>query len=313
MLFNFRGIRQLALKVVFLCLCSTDKAIFLELCVFAPKSCVNLSPILSTLNRTIDIALIGAGNLATSLAHGLVEAGFGLRQVVARSEASAQRLAQPLGVLYTAGLHRLTLDADVYIIAVPDAQIADVLEQMPPTQVLMLHTSGSTPMSVFNAERFPNHGVLYPLQTFSRQRVVSLRDVPLCIEASTAKAIAQIQELANALSSRVIPMTSEQRVWLHLMGVMGCNFVNHLLAIAHCIGQKEGIALDVLQPLLCETVRKAFSTSSPAMAQTGPAIRGDMATLSRHADMLANIDVHFAELYNMLSNSIINTNERLKS
>lgn len=261
----------------------------------------------------MDIVLIGAGNLATSLAHGLSAFGLHLAQVVARSERTAKALAELFGASYAAGSANAKPNADAYIVAVPDEQIAPALASLPATHGLVLHTSGSTPLSVFDSARFPNHGVLYPLQTFSRQRVVSLRDVPLCIEGSTAQATAQVQELANVLSNRVIPMTSEQRVWLHLMGVMGCNFVNHLLAIAHCIGQKEGIALDVLQPLLCETVRKAFTTSSPAMAQTGPAIRGDMATLSRHADMLANIDVHFAELYNMLSNSIINTNERLKS
>lgn len=263
------------------------------------------------MNRTIDIALIGAGNLATSMAHGLVAAGFGLRQVVSRSEASAQRLAQPLGLSYAAGLHRLTPDVEVYIIAVPDGQIADVLAQMPPTQALVLHTSGSTPLSVFNAERFPHHGVLYPLQTFSRQRVVSLRDVPFCIEGSTAQATEQIHKLANALSDRVISMTSEQRVWLHLMGVLGCNFVNHLLAIAHHIGQRQGIALDVLQPLIDETIRKAFNSPSPAAVQTGPAIRRDTATLSRHTNMLASIDEQLAELYNALSNSIVKTNDRL--
>lgn len=262
------------------------------------------------MNRTISIALIGAGNLATSLAHGLVEAGFCLRQVVARSEASAQRLAHQLGVPYAVGLHSLTPEADVYIIAVPDGQIADVLAQIPPLKALMLHTSGSTPLSVFNAERFPRHGVLYPLQTFSRQRVVSLRNVPFCIEASMAQATDQTLELAHALSSRVICMTSEQRVWLHLMGVLGCNFVNHLLAIAHHIGQRQGIELDVLRPLIDETIRKAFDSPSPAAAQTGPAIRGDMATIGRHTNMLGSIDEHWAELYNALSNSIIKTNHR---
>ena len=258
----------------------------------------------------MDVVLIGAGNLGTSMAHALARAGMRLTQVVARSTASALRLAQPLEAS-AAPLDSLSPRADLYLLAVPDAQIAPVLAAMPPLAGLVLHTSGTTPMAIFDAQRHPHHGVLYPLQTFSRHRVVPLADVPLCVEGCTPEITAQIEALAQQLSQHVVRMDSPQRAWLHLMGVMGCNFVNHMLALAQRVGQPHGIELALLRPLLSETVSKAFDSGDPALAQTGPAARRDASTISQHVAMLSTIDEYLPELYNMLTHSIMRISERI--
>ena len=259
----------------------------------------------------MDVVLIGAGNLGTSVAQAIVLAGMRLLQVVARGAASAQRVAQPLGAS-AATLDALYPHADLYLLAVPDAQIAPVLQALPSLGGLVLHTSGSTPLSVFDAQRYPRHGVLYPLQTFSRHRPVPLAEVPLCVEGCSPEVEAEVLALAQRLSRRVVRMDSAQRAWLHLMGVMGCNFVNHLLALAQRVGGPHGIDLHLLRPLLDETVRKAFEADDPARVQTGPAVRRDANTLALHRAMLANTDVHLPALYDALSQSIVRTAEGLE-
>lgn len=260
----------------------------------------------------VDVVLIGAGNLGTSVAQAIVLAGMRLLQVATRSVATAQRVAQPLGAS-AAPLEGLSPHADLYLLAVPDAQIVPVLQALPPLRGLVLHTSGSTSLSVFGAEKFPRHGVLYPLQTFSRQRLIGLDDVPLCVEGCSAEVEAEIMALAQRLSRHVVRMNSQQRAWLHLMAVMGCNFVNHLLALAQQVGGPHGIDLGLLRPLLDETVRKAFEADDPAHVQTGPAVRRDANTLAQHRAMLGVIDVHLPALYDALSQSIVRTAERIET
>ena len=53
------------------------------------------------------------------------------------------------------------------------------------------------------------------------------------------------------------------------------------------ICQKEGIPFDILQPLILETAQK-IKNSSPSLAQTGPAQRGDFETIAKHLMLLEN-------------------------
>jgi len=66
---------------------------------------------------------------------------------------------------------------------------------------------------------------------------------------------------------------------------------------------KNGFSLHLLQPLMEETIRKAFELS-PALSQTGPAIRRDLPVLESHAKMLADMP-ELQKVYSMFSNLII--------
>ncbi len=168
----------------------------------------------------------------------------------------------------------------------------------------MVHTSGSTPFSVFS-ETSDNYGVLYPFQTFSKARAISLVDVPFCIEASSGEVSKILFKLAKSLGAKPIEMDSETRQWLHLSGVFSCNFVNHMLTIAQLIAEEKGFSFDLLKPLIKETFAKALE-GSPFNSQTGPAMRGDAETIKKHIALLSDIDDDIRELYTNLSSSIWN-------
>lgn len=251
------------------------------------------------------VVFIGAGNLATSVATNLYEAGIAINQVIATTLNSAKTLAGRVGATYSDRIEQLMPNAAMYIIAVPDSKIESVLKSLCPLKQMVVHTSGSTPISVFDENKFPVHGILYPFQTFTKSRIVSLQNVPICIEANNTSSLSQLSNFAQQLSCRVLQMDSEQRKWLHLTGVFGCNFINHILTITHSIASSNGIDFEILKPLVEETIQKAFD-GNPADMQTGPAIRGDFNTMNKHQQMLMELDPALQKIYNVLSLEIQN-------
>ena len=125
------------------------------------------------------IVLIGAGNVATHLGIALQKAGCLILQVYSRTEESASALADRLLVDYTIVPDEIRRDADLYIVALKDA----VLRQLAPVlvkgreQALFVHTAGSMPMDLWKG-LVKRYGVLYPMQTFSKQREVDFNTVP---------------------------------------------------------------------------------------------------------------------------------------
>ncbi|PKP34545.1 MAG: DUF2520 domain-containing protein, partial [Bacteroidetes bacterium HGW-Bacteroidetes-15] len=184
------------------------------------------------------------------------------------------------------------------------AAIGLLAKLLPKLKGIVVHTSGSTPFSVFS-ETSDNYGVLYPFQTFSKARAISLVDVPFCIEASSGEVSKILFKLAKSLGAKPIEMDSETRQWLHLSGVFSCNFVNHMLTIAQLIAEEKGFSFDLLKPLIKETFAKALE-GSPFNSQTGPAMRGDAETIKKHIALLSDIDDDIRELYTNLSSSIWN-------
>ena len=117
------------------------------------------------------IALIGAGNVATHLGIALKKAGHEITDVYSRSFVSALYLNLRLKARYATDMVETLSAADLFIIAVSDHAIKDVLKEFTRKNKPIIHTSGSVSIKVFG-KRFPNAGVLYPVQTFSKERKI---------------------------------------------------------------------------------------------------------------------------------------------
>jgi predicted short-subunit dehydrogenase-like oxidoreductase (DUF2520 family) len=249
----------------------------------------------------MNIVLIGAGNVATQLGIALQENGFPIVQVYSHTLTSAEILGKKLQTAYTNQLKDIRPDADMYLFAVKDSVLPEVLKNLPAFSGLWVHTAGSIPLDVF-AGYAKRYGVLYPLQTFSKNRKVSFDTVPLFVEANHPADENWLEEIAFTLSNRVIRLTSEKRKHLHLAAVFACNFTNHLYAEAAQILEKQDLPWDVLLPLIEETAAKVKDLH-PKEAQTGPAVRYDKNVIDKHLEMLKN-DPGKQETYRMLSQRI---------
>jgi len=255
----------------------------------------------------MQICLIGAGNLASQLAPALASKGHCFLQVFSRTEDSAQQLASALQCESVVRPELIRDDADLYICALKDDALSQVLARIKFGKGLVVHTAGSLPMNLL-AKYTPNHGVFYPLQSFSKQRQVDFSEVPFFIEAAFPESLEILRKLASCLSEKIIPADSEQRKQLHLSAVFANNFVNYLYSIAEDLVNEKGLDFKYLLPLINETARKV-QTLTPVQAQTGPAVRFDHAVMDSHLELLNN-HPDWKLLYEKMSEGI---HERAKS
>ena len=195
-------------------------------------------------------------------------------------------------------------DVEVVIIAIKDDAISVVASEFAHSSSLVLHTSGSISIDAIPATR---RGVLYPMQTFSMDREVDFRQVPLFLETSLSEDLPVLTQLASTISDIYMPMNGEQRKVLHLAAVFSCNFVNHLFEISHDVLAEHSIPFRILFPLIQETVSK-IQTLTPHEAQTGPALRWDETVMQGHIEKLG--DSNRRLIYQMLSESIHATHHK---
>ena len=252
----------------------------------------------------IQVSIIGSGNVAQHLIQAFSKTTeIELVQVFSRKKETVNHLIISDKII--TNLNQLKA-ADVYILAVTDEAIADISNQLPFKNQLLVHTSGSVAMETLNDNN--RKGVFYPLQTFSKSKAVDFKIIPICIEATTEKDYQTLEALAKSISNVVYKIYSEQRKALHVAAVFVSNFVNHLYKMGNDICIENEVPFDLLKPLIQETANK-INTLSPAQAQTGPAKRNDTQTINAHLSFLTNDNQK--EIYKLLTKSIIDNGKKL--
>lgn len=249
------------------------------------------------------IAMIGAGNLATNLAKALHKAGHNIIEVYSRTMASARELATAVGALPTDRIETVTRDADIYILALKDSVLADIISPLCEgrTDGVFVHTAGSVPMDVFKGHAI-RYGVVYPMQTFSKKREVDFAVIPVFVEASDEDTLNTLEEMSKSVSGDVRILDSPSRRYLHLAAVFACNFANHCYALAADMVERSGMTFDCLLPLIDETARKVHQLP-PDKAQTGPAVRFDRNVIDAQSHLLEDTPMA-QQIYNIMSESI---------
>lgn len=257
------------------------------------------------------IVMIGAGNVATHLGKAFKESGFDVAQVWSRTKVSAMQLASALGCAATNDISQVCADADLYVVSVKDDALPAIVSELCPSRrkSMFVHTAGSVPMSCFE-DYAKRYGVLYPMQTFTKDKKLDFRQIPIFLEASDNAVYGALQKIADSVSDHVYKLDGEGRKWLHLSAVFACNFSNFCYAVASRLLQRNGIPFDVMLPLVDETARKAH-VMNPVDAQTGPASRHDHKVMERQMEMLRD-DKILSEIYRLMSEGIERNAENKK-
>lgn len=246
------------------------------------------------------IVLIGSGNTATVLGRLLLTAGHTICGVYSKTVQHAQQLAVELNARYYGSLADITITGELYIIAVKDDAIPQIAEDLNLPDKIVVHTSGSVPAGVL-ANCSNQYGVLYPLQSM-RKEAAHQPVIPFLIDGNTALVKQQVGEVAQTISAIVEDADDEKRLKLHLAAVIVSNFTNHLYTLAEDFCNKEKIPFKALVPLITEVAERT-AAYSPAAMQTGPAIRGDQATINRHLQLLSQYPL-LQKMYGATTESI---------
>ncbi len=246
----------------------------------------------------ITVSILGSGNVATHLIDAFSKTtNVKITQIYSRNLEGAQQFKNKANIIND--LQDL-MPVDVVIIAISDDEISKFSHKIN-SKSLVVHTSGSISMNDLNGNL--NKGVFYPLQTFSREKNIDFKTIPICLEADSKDSLTKLHKLASAISNEVYIIDSNQRKKLHLAAVFVNNFTNHLYEIGNSICEEYSVPFEILHPLIKETANK-IKKISPNKAQTGPAKRNDNKTIAKH---LAQLSKSKQEIYSVLTKSIKNT------
>lgn len=252
----------------------------------------------------ISITIIGSGNVAQHLIKAISKSDdIELVQVFARTKESLDSIVEDSKIISD---YTQFKEANMYLIAVSDNAIAEVSNHLPFNNQLVAHTSGSCALTDLNTNN--RRAVFYPLQTFSKNKVIDFNRVPICLEAEQSADYQLLEKVAQSISNSVFAIDSEQRKSLHVSAVFVSNFVNHLYQLGNELCTTYNVSFDILKPLIAETANK-IQTLSPQEAQTGPAKRNDTITINKHLALLS--DENHKEIYKILTKSIIDHGKKL--
>jgi predicted short-subunit dehydrogenase-like oxidoreductase (DUF2520 family) len=248
----------------------------------------------------VTVVILGFGNVGSHL-HQICEATQGIEVLQVYARNTPIDIVKP--VMFTNNLKGIVSHADLYIAAVPDDTIYKITSQLSFTDKLVVHTSGGA--SIESISETNRRGVFYPLQTFSKNKEVDFKNIPICIEAENEEDLSLLLTMGRLISEKVSHISSKEREKLHVAAVFVNNFVNELYHISEDILKDQHLDFSLLTPLIKETAQKLESLS-PALAQTGPAIRGDKKTIQRHQELLTKPQ---QEVYQLLTKSIQKRNK----
>jgi predicted short-subunit dehydrogenase-like oxidoreductase (DUF2520 family) len=215
------------------------------------------------------VRVVGTGRAGSAIAGRLAERG--LRVATGRDTAA---------------------DAELIVLAVPDAVIGEVASQVP-IGPWVAHVSGATPLTALDphARRFSVH----PLQTLTRERGPEQLDGAWgAVTAETDSAAELARWLASTLGLRPFPLSDADKPLYHAGAAIASNFLVTLHRAAARLLAEARVPPEALLPLMERTMTNGFDL-------TGPIARGDWSTVEAHLAALEERAPDLVPLYRALA------------
>ena len=234
----------------------------------------------------MDITIIGAGRAGTSFALAL------------------ERVGHVVHLQHHDDLE-LSAHTEAVVLCVPDDTISSVASQIVSRDdVAFIHVAGSRTLEVVSMHR--RAASMHPLMALptgdlGAQRLIG---ATYCV-AGDALAF----ELVASLSGRVIQLADGQRTAYHAAATVASNHLVALMGQVQHLAESVGLSLEDFLPLAAQSLRDVIEVG-PARALTGPASRGDMATIDAH---LAAIPDTERAAYVAMANEAFELAERQRS
>jgi predicted short-subunit dehydrogenase-like oxidoreductase (DUF2520 family) len=212
------------------------------------------------------IRIIGPGRAGMSLASALSARGWAFAGFLGRRDDPS---AAAQGV-------------DVLVLATPDdavAEVAGAVDPVPTTTVV--HLSGSLGLEALAPH--PRRAGLHPLVPLPNGAVGAARLASGVTFAVAGDPVART--IVESLGGRIVEVADGDRAAYHAAACIAANHVVALLGQVERVATSVGLDLESFLPLTRAAVEDVADLG-PRTALTGPARRGDWATLSRHLDAL---------------------------
>jgi len=232
------------------------------------------------------ISIVGAGRAGTSFSTALAASGHDV-QLIHHDE-----------------LHLISAP-DVILLTVPDDFIDVIALQIPHNEnQIVAHVAGSRTLSVLGEH--PRVASIHPLMALPSGDLGAARlyGATYCVAGDDG-----IREIATALNGRIITLSDEQRTLYHATAVVAANHLVALMGHVKELAEAAGLSLEDFLPLAEQSLRDVKEVG-PQDALTGPASRGDMATIDAHLAALPEAE---RSTYVALANAAFELAEKRRS
>ncbi|WP_124711502.1 Rossmann-like and DUF2520 domain-containing protein [Gordonia insulae] len=282
----------------------------------------------------LTVGVISAGRVGTALGAALEQAGHVVGAVVARSESSRRRASERLPESEILDLDAVVARSELLILAVPDAVLAAVVDDVARSgslrpNTLVAHTAGAkgvavlAPLSALGALPLAIH----PAMTFvgTDDDTARLRQSCFGVTAADEVGFAIAQSLVLEMGGEPVRIAETDRVLYHAALAHGANHLVTLISDAVAAlnaaidgldggAARETATVDGSGTLLAERILGPLVTASlqnvlelGPRALTGPVARGDAAAVADHLAALRKLPsgrpgtVGIAESYRVLA------------
>jgi predicted short-subunit dehydrogenase-like oxidoreductase (DUF2520 family) len=218
----------------------------------------------STAVRTVlasRIAIVGRGRMGQALAAALARSAIDVEGPLGRGARGS--------------------DADVVLLAVPDAQIETAASLVAPGR-LVGHCSGATTLEPLEPhEAFSIH----PLMTVTGPDT-RFDGAGCAIAGNSERALGTAAALSRTLGMRAAVIADEDRPLYHAAASMASNYLVTLAGAAERIADSVGVDRALLVPLVRAAIDN-WAAHGAVEALTGPIARGDESTTARQRAAIA--------------------------
>lgn len=243
------------------------------------------------------LGILGGGRAAWAFGSAWARVGWPLAGVWLRPE-SKSRIPELLNTPRRT-IEELAGTSELILVAVTDRAVAEVLARIPATEALVFHASGALPSP-------PDGFSLHPLKSLPPVGERSDLDDTLLVFEGKHRKTARL--LAAAIGARLAEVTAEQKPLYHAAAVFGSNYVAAMLDIAETVINRAGVP-DARGDLaaLARSAIMNWADHTDTRRFTGPAIRGDQATIRGHIEAVGS-DAQVAQIYKLLAEWIASCN-----
>lgn len=251
--------------------------------------------------KPLQISIIGAGKVGTSLAVLLHRNGYHIASVISSHRSSAKRCARLVGCSkYSSNIANISPLSQFILIAVPEEKIQEVaqclstLRDIDFSRLYVAHTSGVLssealkPLAPLGAKTFS----LHPIQSFPRsislaKQLQMLNGISYGFEGPS-KNILFARHIVRALNGKFLVVPKEKKILYHIACVFASNYMVSVLGALEELAEslKFSQGLKPFEKLILASIENALCNGA-ARALTGPIARGSTGTIKLHLNELS--------------------------